>query len=125
MLVEQEKIHNAHCVQIDETYFTKSIEFFPKYHFPYEEIAVFGIINEHGKVYASIVDKPSKSEVFPIIREYCAKNAVIFIDGAALYKGLTKLGYKHYSVNHIEKEFSKHIDDMCITTNRIEGFWGG
>lgn len=124
LLVEQEKMHNAHCVQIDETYFTKSIEFFPKYHFPYEEITVFGIINEHGKVYASIVDKPCKNEVFPIIRECCAKNVVIFTDGAALYKGLTKLGYKHYSVNHIEKEFSKHTDDMCITTNRIEGFWG-
>ena len=34
------------------------------------------------------------------------------------------MGYQHYSVNHIEKEFSKHIEEMCITTNRIGGFWG-
>ena len=124
LLVEQEKMHNAKYVQMDETYFTKSLEYSPKYLFPYEELVVFGIINEQGKVYATIVDKPSKKEVFPIIKECCAKGATIYTDGAALYKGLTKLGYLHYSVNHVEKEFSKHIDEMCITTNRIEGFWG-
>ena len=124
LLVEQERMRNAQCVQMDETYFTKSIEYSPKYLFPYEEIVVFGMINEQGKVYATIVDKPSKKEVFPIIKECCAKGATIYTDGATLYKWLIKLGYKHYSVNHVEKEFSKHIDEMCITTNRIEGFWG-
>ena len=86
LLVEQERMRNAQCVQMDETYFTKSIEYSPKYLFPYEEIVVFGMINEQGKVYATIVDKPSKKEVFPIIKECCAKGATIYTDGATLYK---------------------------------------
>jgi len=124
LLVEKEQIKNARCVQMDETYFTKSLEYCPKYRFPYMEITVFGIINEQGKVYATIIDKPSKKEVFPIIERCCANGATIYTDSATLYKGLSKQGYQHYSVNHIEKEFSKYIDKTCITTNRIEGFWG-
>ena len=123
-LVEEERISNAKCVQMDETYFTKTMEYYPKYKFPYQEIVVFGIINEQGKVYAKIVDKANKREIFPIIQQCCAKNAIIYTDSAVLYKGLSKLGYQHYFVNHVDKIFSKHIDDMCITTNRIEGFWG-
>lgn len=123
-LVEEERMSNSKSVQMDETYFTKAMEYYPKYKFPYQEIVVFGIINEQGKVYAKIVDKANKREVFPIIQQCCAKNATIFTDSAALYEGLSKLGYQHYFVNHVDKIFSKYIDDMCITTNRIEGFRG-
>jgi len=34
LLVEQEKMYNAQCVQMDEIYFTKSLEYSPKYLFP-------------------------------------------------------------------------------------------
>ena len=54
---------------MDETYFTKAMEYYPKYKFPYQEIVVFGIINEQGKVYAKIVDKANKREIFPIIQQ--------------------------------------------------------
>lgn len=109
---------------MDETYFTKSKDFFPKYRLPYQEITVFGIINEQGKVYAKIVDKANKKEIFPIIKQCCAPGAIIYTDSAGLYKSLGRLGYRHYSVSHIDKVFSKYMDNMCITTNRIEGFWG-
>lgn len=108
---------------MDETYFTKSLVHCQKYRFPYEEITVFGVINEENKIYAAIIDKPNKREVFPIIQECCSYGATIYTDCAVLYKGLTKLGYQHYSVNHLEKEFSGHLDNTCITTNKIEGFW--
>ncbi|MBQ8676878.1 MAG: transposase [Alphaproteobacteria bacterium] len=106
-LVEEERMSNAKCVQMDKTYFTKAMEYYPKYKFPYQEIAVFGIINEQNKVYAKIVDKVNKREVFSIIQQCYAKNAIIYTDSAVLYKGLSKLGYskayramitKHYSL---------------------------
>jgi transposase-like protein len=31
LIVEQEKLRNATCVQMDETYFTKTKEYFPKW----------------------------------------------------------------------------------------------
>jgi hypothetical protein len=39
-------------------------------------------------------------------------------------KGLSKLGYRHYFVNHNQKEFCRVENEIKITTNRIEGFWG-
>ena len=124
LMVEQEKMTNATNVQLDETYFTRTKEYFPKWRWPHEEICVFGCIDDTGIVYATIVPKPSLSHVLPIIQVCCAPGATIYTDSAALYKGLYKLGYKHCSVNHSEMEFSRHANNECITTNRIEGFWG-
>jgi len=124
MLAEKEKLHHATCVQIDETYFTKTKEYFPKWKLPHEEIVVFGCIDPAGRVYAKIVPKANKAQVFPVIFDCCAKDAVIYTDSAALYKGLSKLGYTHYSVSHIDREFSRYEDGLRITTNQIEGYWG-
>ena len=123
-LVEKEKLKNAKYVQMDETFFTKSTEFFPKVLFPYQEIPVFGIIDNTGKVYAKIIHKVTKKEIFPIVCSCCAKGATIYTDGATVYKGLANMGFVHRYVNHIEHEFSRYEDNICITTNRIEGFWG-
>jgi len=124
LIAEREKLRDATCVQMDETYFTKTKEYFPKYKLPHEEIVVFGIIDTYGKVYAKVISKENKAHIFPVIFECCAPNATIFTDKAPVYKGLTKLGYKHHSVNHSDKEFSRYERGVCITTNRIEGYWG-
>ena len=123
-LSEQEKLKNATSVQIDETFFNDTKIMFPKFKWPYREIAVLGIIDAHGSVYARIVEKVNKACVFPVIQECCASGATIFTDGGTVYKGLSKLGYKHAFVNHIHNEFSRYENGLCITTNRIEGFWG-
>ena len=124
ILVEKEKMRNATHVQIDETYFTKTKEYFPKYKLPHEEIVVFGCIDSSGRVYAKIVPKCRKEHIFPVIFEVCAPVATIYTDSAQMYKGLSKLGYKHKIVNHSNMEFSRYENDECITTNRIEGYWG-
>lgn len=123
-LVEQEKLANATNVQLDETYFTRTKEYFPKYGWPHEEICVFGCIDDTGIVYATIMPKPQLIYVLPIIQTCCESGETIYTDSAALYKELYKLGYKHCSVNHRDLEFSRHENNECITTNRIEVFWG-
>ena len=123
-LSEREKLRDATWVQMDETYFTKSREYFPRHTLPDPEVAVFGMIDYAGKVYAKVVPKANKTHILPIVRECCAPGATIYTDGGGIYKGLTKLGYKHSFVNHIDNEFSRYEDGACITTNRIEGYWG-
>jgi transposase-like protein len=123
-LVEREKLCDAACVQMDETYFTKTKEYFPKYKLPHEEIIVFGCINDAGVVYAKIIPKCRKEYIFPIIFSCCAPDATIYTDSACMYKSLSKLGYKHHTVNHRDMEFSRYENELCITTNRIEGYWG-
>ena len=124
LITEREKMNDAVCVQMDETYFTKTKEYFPKYKLSHEEIVVFGCIDSAGRVYAKIVPKCRKEYIFPIIFNCCAKDATIYTDSAVLYKGLAKLGYKHHTVNHRDMEFSRYENNVCITTNRIEGYWG-
>jgi uncharacterized hydantoinase/oxoprolinase family protein len=65
VLVDKEKLHNAACVQMDETFFTKTKEYFQKYKLPHEEIAVFGCIDSAGRVYATVVPKVRKALIIP------------------------------------------------------------
>ena len=124
LIVEREKLTGADCVQIDEMYFTKSKEYFPKWKLPYDEIPVFGIVTSQGMAYARPVEKANKECVFPVILGCLAMGATVFTDASVLYKGLSGLGFKHKFVNHSMMEFARTEDGLRVTTNRIEGFWG-
>lgn len=122
--VEEEKLKNATNVQMDETFFCRPSKFYKRYKIPRHEIIVFGIIDDHQKVYAKIIQKVNKQEIYPIISECCQRGCIILTDGGTVYKGLSLLGYKHLFVNHLDYEFSRYKNGICITTNRIESFWG-
>ena len=121
--VEQEKLKNVSNVQMDETFFCRPSKFYKRYKIPHHEIIVFGMIDDQQKVYAKIVPKVSKQQIYPIISECCQKGTCVSTDGGAVYKGLTLLGYKHFVVNHLDYEFSRYENGTCITTNSIESFW--
>jgi transposase-like protein len=118
-----ETLKNADNVQIDETFFECARKFYDRFNLPPEEIVVLGIIDGSGKVRLEIISKVCHARILPIIMETCAKDAIIYTDGHKAYKCLPKLGYKHSSVNHLEDEFARYENGVCITTNRIEGFW--
>ena len=124
LIVENEKMRGATHVQVDETYFRKPKTFFQRFNFHLEEVPVFGCINESGLVYATIVPHACKAHIYPVIFDCCASDATIFTDKSTIYRMLPKLGYNHHTVSHVDNEFSRHENDMYITTNRIEGFWG-
>ena len=121
--VEIEKIKNSINVQVDETFFCRPSKFYKKYRIPHHEIIVFGLIDNHQKVYAQIINKVNKQEIYPIISECCAKGCHVFTDGGTVYKGLSLYGYQHHFVNHLDYEFSRYEKGVCITTNQIESFW--
>jgi len=121
--VEKEKLQNASCVQMDETFFCRPSKFYKKYKIPHHEIIVFGMIDNHQKVYAKIIKKVCKQEIYSIISECCSNTCVILTDGGTVYKGLSLSGYQHHFVNHINYEFSRYENGSCITTNQIESFW--
>ena len=123
-LAEQEKLKDATSVQVDETYFTPSRKIIPKHTLPSGEICVLGIINDKGKVWAQIVDKANKLEIIPIVLACCSPGGLVCTDGAGVYKGLGKLGFDHRFISHADDEYSRYERGLCITTNRIEGFWG-
>jgi transposase-like protein len=124
ILVEIEATCKADNVQMDETYFTNGGKYFPKLQLPYMEVVVFGMIDGKGKVYARVIERSTKEQIIPIVQLYCKEKATIFTDASKVYHCLSELGYNHRSVNHNINEYSRHENGICVTTNRIEGFWG-
>jgi transposase-like protein len=124
ILVEIEASCKADNVQMDETYFTNGSKLYPKLQLPYMEVVVFGMIDGDNKVYARVIDRATKEQIIPIIGQYCKEGATIFTDASNVYHCLSELGYRHKHVNHNNNEYARYENDMCITTNRIEGFWG-
>ena len=124
LIVENEKMCDATQVQVDETYFRKPRRYFQRFNFHLEEITVFGCIDASGRVYAAVVSKPCKACIYPVIFKCCSATATIFTDKSTIYRMLPKLGYQHHTVSHVDHEFSRHENELCVTTNRIEGFWG-
>ena len=124
LIVELEKMHNAKHLQVDETYFRKPRKYFERFNFHLEEITVIGCIDSAGTVYATIVEKACRACIYPVIFDCCSVGAIIFTDKSTIYRLLSKLGYRHYTVSHVDHEFFRYENGVCITTNRIEGFWG-
>jgi len=55
----------------------------------------------------------------PLIRENVQIGANVMTDEFCIYKGSTKAGYKHDTVNHGAEEYVRGD----VHTNTIEGFW--
>lgn len=81
---------------------------------------VIGIIQRStGKVYLEVVKNTTKRVLQPIVSRIVAKGSTLMTDEWLGYRGITKLGYNHETVNHSRREFV----DRGTHTNTIEGFW--
>jgi transposase len=81
------------------------------------KVAVFGLLERKGRVYAIAVPNCSKETLMGKIRHHAVKGAVFYTDDFVSYNDLHSFG-KHLPINH-RKVFANgraHI-------NGIEGFW--
>ena len=81
--------------------------------------AVIGIAERQGKITTEIVTDTSKYTVMPIIAKNVLPKTIIYTDEYPMYNMVTKLGYKHETVNHKKDEYVRGN----VHTNTIEGFW--
>jgi transposase len=80
---------------------------------------VFGMLQRGGDLITKIVPSVSKRTLLPLIVENVAKGSTVNTDTWRSYKSLPTFGYKHETVNHSEREYSR---GTC-NTNSIEAFW--
>ena len=80
---------------------------------------VFGLLKRDGKVFVTIVQDCSRSELLPIIKGHVLEGSIIHTDGWKAYDGLIVNGYDHYRVHHSVDEFAR---GKCHV-NGIESFW--
>ena len=80
---------------------------------------VFGMLQRDGQVRTKIVPNCKKATLQPIIEANVEQGATVNTDELRSYKGLTKAGYKHKTVNHGAGEYS--TGDTHV--NGLENFW--
>jgi len=123
VLAKAEEFTDATSVQVDESFFGGAIVPGTNRRWPMAQIIVVGLITDGVKVRVEMIRKVEKSQILPVIHACCAPGAIVHTDGCPVYKALPVLGYKHASVSHVDDEFSRYENGVCVTTNRIESFW--
>jgi transposase len=82
--------------------------------------AVVGMVErEKGRIVAQVVGDVKSSTIQPLIRANVRLGSTLMTDEFKSYRGITKPGYKHSTVNHGVKEYVRGNSH----TNTIEGFW--
>jgi len=81
--------------------------------------AVVGVIQRKGKVKASVVPNVKRSTISPLITSQVSPGVTIYTDEFPSYDHLTRIGFKHWRVNHGAKIYVAGK----AHTNNIEGFW--
>ena len=72
-----------------------------------------------GRVTSFVVDSVNREEILPILRENIAREARLFTDEAAQYRGLGRAFGEHASVSHKSGEYGRGE----IHTNTVEGYY--
>jgi len=80
---------------------------------------VFGIVNRKGRLVCKKIANVKSNTLIPLIEENVTPEAIIYTDEFPSYRKLSKLGYTHEFIRHLDKVYV--LDD--VHTNSIEGFW--
>ncbi len=80
---------------------------------------VFGILERDGELYTEVVPTASEKSLIPPIIKNVPVGTRVSSDEWAPYRVLSKLGYRHHTVNHRAKEYAR--GDVHV--NALEGFW--
>ncbi len=85
--------------------------------------AVFGMLDENGRVITKVLDGDPSGEVLkPFIGENVNKDSIIVSDGFGGYNGLKKEFKDHQVVSHQKGEY---VNEAGYSTNALETHWSG
>lgn len=82
--------------------------------------AVVGIRDDNAQVRATPVADTTGKTLTSYVEANVPHGASVVTDEFSAYRGLTKKGYIHHTVNHSAGEY---VRNYCIHTNGIESFW--
>jgi len=83
------------------------------------KIAMLGLVERGGKVYAQRIVSPSKEFIAPVLTKYIEFGSNLHTDEWSAY---TEVGEKHYKHATVKHKLKIYVDGD-VTTNTIEGFW--
>ena len=83
------------------------------------KVPVFGVVERKGKVVAVTVKNAKRATIMPHIIQRVIPASQVYTDEFRSYDRLSKNGFKHDRVNHMERVYVSGD----VHTNTIEGFW--
>jgi transposase len=81
--------------------------------------AVWGAVEQGGRVYARVVPDVRSGSILPHLRERIMPQSMIFSDESNVYDSVQRMGYGHRRVHHAANVYVSGD----AHTNTIEGFW--
>lgn len=81
--------------------------------------AVWGAVEQGGRVYARVVPDVKSGSILPHLRERIMPQSMIFSDESNVYDAVQRMGYGHRRVHHAANVYVSGDTH----TNTIEGFW--
>jgi transposase-like protein len=89
-----------------------------------DKAPVVSVLQRGGRVQSMHMPKVTAENLRPVIEQMVADDAHIMTDSGTVLTGVLKARkQKHDQVNHKAKEYVRHEDGVCITTNTIEGYF--
>jgi len=87
-----------------------------------DKAAVVSVLQRGGKVRSTHVERVTGENLRAVLDESCDNDIHLMTDSANVLKYVGK-DRKHSRVNHVEKEYVRWDDGVCITTNAVEGYF--
>jgi transposase-like protein len=84
---------------------------------------VVAVLQRGGRVQSMHVPRVTAENLKPIVEQMISEDAHVMTDSATTLVGVLK-PRRHDQVNHFAKEYARHEDGLCITTNGVEGYFG-
>lgn len=85
---------------------------------------VFGMLQRDGEVMTKIVPNAKQQTLLPLIEANVEKGSTCHTDEHFSYRPLTGKGFKHETVEHGAKEYSRvTVDGTVVHVNGLENFW--
>lgn len=98
-----------------------------------DESIVIGMFDrDTGRVIAKVLDDGKGETLREWVLKHTVDNCIVITDGDTRYKPLANMNRRHFHVVHKKSEYVKQqlyvegdlLDELEVTTNRIENFWG-
>ncbi len=113
----------AGIVEVDETYIggkERSGVANSKYS---KKQAVVALLQRQGEVRAFPVDRITLNNIEPVLKAHIEPEGQLMTDESSVYGRPQDYFATHDRVNHKQKQYSRRVNGLTITTNSVEGFF--
>ena len=106
-------------IEVDESYFGPTRVRGKRGRGASHKIPVLGLHKRGERVFVSVVENCSRSQLMPILKGFILEKSDVYTDGWKAYDGILMKGFEHHRIHHHQNQFARGKNHI----NGIESFW--